>query len=479
MPDTKFLYEVNPDARGKASPKKIGDAFKIAPVHSEKRVGPPPSSVAGAPLELIFSFDTTGSMYSCLDEVRKNLEKMISRILTDIPNIRIAVFAQGDYCDESSTYVTQFLDFTTDKSKLVKFVKEVKGSGGGDYEECYELVLQQARTELSWTSGSQRALVMIGDAIPHSVADYKQIMRDFSFVKKAVDWRKEADLLVGIGCRVYSVQCDPGHKESNEFWQGLAFKTYGHYLTLNNFSNVFDFIMAIAYKEQGADELEAYRQEVTNRPGGSGMNADLHALFDSLAGNDGDDDGSAGAAASVSAAPGPSGKKRPASSTTSASGAKKLKTAAKSVAVKRKSTSAVSTSAAKKSRVEAKKSSTTKTPAKKSSLKVSTKRAPAKKTLAKKAPAKKTPAKKTPAKKTPAKKTPAKKTPAKKTPAKKTPAKKTPAKKTPAKKAPAKKTPAKKALAKKALAKKAPAKKAPAKKAPAKKAPAKKAATKK
>ena len=64
------------------------------------------------------------------------------------------MFAQGDYCDKDSTYVTKFLDFTTDKAKLVKFVKDVKGTGGGDFEECYELVLQQARQKLSWAPGT-------------------------------------------------------------------------------------------------------------------------------------------------------------------------------------------------------------------------------------------------------------------------------------------------------------------------------------
>lgn len=41
-------------------------------------------------------------------------------------------------------------------------------------------------------------MVMIGDAIPHTVADYKNIMRSYTFVKEAVDWRKEADELVGM-----------------------------------------------------------------------------------------------------------------------------------------------------------------------------------------------------------------------------------------------------------------------------------------
>ncbi|KAF6025327.1 hypothetical protein EB796_016362 [Bugula neritina] len=67
MPDTKFLYEVKPGARGATSPKKR----KV--VLNEKRCAAPPPTVPGSPIDLVFSFDTTGSMYSCLDEVRKNL----------------------------------------------------------------------------------------------------------------------------------------------------------------------------------------------------------------------------------------------------------------------------------------------------------------------------------------------------------------------------------------------------------------------
>ncbi|KAF6031341.1 hypothetical protein EB796_010353 [Bugula neritina] len=341
MPDTKFLYEVKPGARGATSPKKR----KV--VLNEKRCAAPPPTVPGSPIDLVFSFDTTGSMYSCLDEVRKNLTTMIERILKDIPNIRIAVFAHGDYCDKDSTYVTKFIDFTQDTKKLVSFVKNVKGTGGGDFEECYELVLQQARTDLSWTPGSQRAMVMIGDAIPHTVSDYKQIMSNYKFVKSVVDWRKESDELIGIGCRVYAVQCSPGGYQENEcakFWQGLAFKTYGHHLELSNFSNVFDFIMAIAYKEQGAEQFEAYRQEVIKRtPGGEGMNADLHALFNSLAGDDDDDDGAAGAVAGPSTATDlfaaavpvtPAGSKRKAAPATSTA-SKKVKLAAKKTPAKK------------------------------------------------------------------------------------------------------------------------------------------------
>jgi hypothetical protein len=71
--------------------------------------------------------------------------------------------------------------------------------GGGDWEECYELVLHEARTKLSWTPGTQRSLVMIGDAIPHSTSYPMNTLK--------LDWKKEAKQLYDdLGVKIYSVQ---------------------------------------------------------------------------------------------------------------------------------------------------------------------------------------------------------------------------------------------------------------------------------
>lgn len=72
-------------------------------------------------------------------------------------------------------------------------------TGGGDWEECYELVLYEARTKLSWTPGTQRSLVMIGDAIPHPPS--------YSMNTLKLDWKKEAKQLYdSLGVKIYSVQ---------------------------------------------------------------------------------------------------------------------------------------------------------------------------------------------------------------------------------------------------------------------------------
>jgi hypothetical protein len=67
---------------------------------------------SGNDIEICFCFDTTISMFSCLEEVRAKLLGTITRLLEDIPGIRIAVIAQGDY--DTKPYVIKNIDFSSD-----------------------------------------------------------------------------------------------------------------------------------------------------------------------------------------------------------------------------------------------------------------------------------------------------------------------------------------------------------------------------
>ncbi len=79
-------------------------------------------------MEVMFSFDTTGSMSGCIAEVKTRVEETIRRLFADIPGLRIAVMAHGDYCD-ASNYVTKYVDFTNDVNGLTNFVQKVRTQG--------------------------------------------------------------------------------------------------------------------------------------------------------------------------------------------------------------------------------------------------------------------------------------------------------------------------------------------------------------
>ena len=117
---------------------------------------------------------------------------------------------------------------------------------------------------------------MIGDASPHPPSYHLNTLK--------IDWRQEAKKLYNeMGVRIYSVQC-LNYGGSNTFYRQLAELTCGWHLKLDQFASIVDFLTAICYREQGVEQLEAFETEVKSRSKGSGMNRNLHALFDTLAG---------------------------------------------------------------------------------------------------------------------------------------------------------------------------------------------------
>lgn len=223
--------------------------------------------------DICFSFDTTGSMAPCLSEVRRNLQNIIPRLFRDIPNLRISLVAHGDYCDMNRTYLMKSVDFTDDQKALTEFVNTTGSTGGGDYPEAYEYVLNKVQ-EFNWQSRDTRCLVMIGDAYPHTAQQSPYHL----------NWHEEVTKLDKMGVNIYSVQClNSGNRLSYDFYKTMAQKTNGYHLLLEQFSHVTNMILAVAYKQADPGALAAYQEEVAGDRLG-GMDLNMRRMFDRLMG---------------------------------------------------------------------------------------------------------------------------------------------------------------------------------------------------
>lgn len=218
-------------------------------------------------VEVVFSFDTTGSMYPCLTQVRRKIKNTVTRLMGEIPGIQIGIIAHGDYCDEGSTYIIQMLDLSNDANAICDFVENVGQTGGGDAPECYELVLREAQS-LSWTSNHSKALVLIGDDIPHPPA----------YTPQKINWRTEVDKLADMGIPVYGVQA-LNRSHATSFYTELAHKSGGFHLSLDQFSHITDMFLAICYKQTSDLKLQAYEQEVVNQ---ARMSRSLNKMFNAM-----------------------------------------------------------------------------------------------------------------------------------------------------------------------------------------------------
>ncbi|RUS82694.1 hypothetical protein EGW08_009531, partial [Elysia chlorotica] len=225
-----------------------------------------------APMDVVFSFDTTGSMSQVLDEVKCRLNDLIQRLQADIPQLKVGIIAHGDYCDKDHFYDIRTLDLTNNLPDVVSFVSETTGTGGGDIPECYELSLRHAR-DMSWREGSRRVFVVIGDAYPHQ-PDYAQ-----NTLK--IDWQEELSSLVKKSVTVYGVQYgeDP---ESVSFFQRITGQSGGQHLRLQNMGDICHVIMAICYRENDPNQLQNYEAEIRANNADTALKSGLENVFDKL-----------------------------------------------------------------------------------------------------------------------------------------------------------------------------------------------------
>lgn len=237
VPDTSFTCKVGRSKPPIAKPTKK----KVLAKSTEE-------------IDVVISFDTTGSMYPCLSQTRREISNMITSLFNDIPNIRIGIIAHGDYCDAHDPYTIIMMDLTDDKKTLVNFVEGVKPTYGGDFPECYELVLREARG-FSWRAGKSKVLVMVGDATPHE--------KSYPGNTDNIDWRNELGLLAEASIQVYAVHALAEYRQcSKKFYQTVADKTGGFYLVLNQFAYMVNMIKAICYKQQGDSYLEQFEAKL-------------------------------------------------------------------------------------------------------------------------------------------------------------------------------------------------------------------------
>jgi hypothetical protein len=226
--------------------------------------------------EIVFSFDTTGSMYPCLTQVRRGVGDMIHTLFATLPRLRIGIVAHGDYCDGPAA--VQICNLTDNQDRLIQFVNKVPPTGGGDAPECYEEVLHIAR-DFDWTSDDRKSLVLIGDDVPHT----KGYRRQDNDKPVLLDWKNEAKLLVDMGIKIYPVQA-LGRRHNSFFYEDLARCSGTPKLELAQFSDLADIMEGICYHQGG--QLDAFEQSLKTQVsrGERRVSASVFQTLDRLAG---------------------------------------------------------------------------------------------------------------------------------------------------------------------------------------------------
>lgn len=204
-------------------------------------------------VDIVFSFDTTGSMYPCLDQVKHNLRHIFPVLFADIPDLRIGLIAHGDYCDYESPYHIVTHPLTSQPDELSHFVRhDAKKTYGGDSDECYEEVFHVA-AGMNWRPEALKAFVLIADANPHEPSYNVRRHIPSWPTKYARDWRETVEALRGQGVEIVSVKCLRG---SDEWYKSIAQTA----IRLAQFADVPQVLKALTYHRESEESLVAYEE---------------------------------------------------------------------------------------------------------------------------------------------------------------------------------------------------------------------------
>lgn len=210
---------------------------------------------------IVFSFDTTGSMNPCIQQVRQQLRDVVEMLRQDKVDVKIGLIAHGDYCDGDNAI--KVLDLTDDLEKIMTFINTTPNTGGGDAPECYELALNRARS-MSWPKEGG-SLVLIGDDEPHGV--------NYPGNTDHLNWKEEVKALKAANVNVFPMQCLFSEHRTlvNKFWEEVSGLSETPLLILENFKESGDVLGAVAYATAGSETYENYASKSLYDTGSANM----------------------------------------------------------------------------------------------------------------------------------------------------------------------------------------------------------------
>jgi len=131
--------------------------------------------------DVLFVFDTTGSMGGAIDEAQSDIQEAMSQIATAVPDPQFGLVEVSDYDEvtnpgefeygigEGHSAWTLHVPITANQSQVSEALLKLSADGGGDSPEAYGRALFEGATNpaIGWRAGSRGVIVLIADDVPH------------------------------------------------------------------------------------------------------------------------------------------------------------------------------------------------------------------------------------------------------------------------------------------------------------------------
>lgn len=148
-------------------------------------------------LDIVITFDSTGSMQGEIDQVKNQIERMGSVLYQLVPKTRISICT---YRDESDLYVVKGLPLTDNLGEVVDYLANIQVGGGGDEPEAVNHGLRWSIEKNRFRRRARKIIMIFGDAPPHASRMDECLLLASRFRKKqggnvsTVTCRKDSEL---------------------------------------------------------------------------------------------------------------------------------------------------------------------------------------------------------------------------------------------------------------------------------------------
>ena len=209
-------------------------------------------------LDVYLAFDTTGSMSPYIEVVRDNIATVTDALLEN--GQRISMNGIGDHCDGEN--LLQMYKLSADPAEVKCALESTVMTSGGDEPEAYEcLALALAQRIPTESAGRKRAVVLVGDSIPHGMQDGScELNVDYKRAFAAMKTVCDGFYLVGCNQKMYTAQrtlIDSDKPEREQF------------IPLGSMLDILpNLLVALAKKTESAKAFADYLKQLTANDAG-------------------------------------------------------------------------------------------------------------------------------------------------------------------------------------------------------------------
>ncbi|MDP3699185.1 MAG: hypothetical protein Q8R47_06395 [Nanoarchaeota archaeon] len=233
---------------GNSQPKVLGTA------ETKALPGRTAEALKSSGLDTYVAFDTTGSMDSYISVVKNNIEEVTNKLLDGSFDLRLSMNGIGDHCDGRNWI--QMYELSSNPAEVQGSIEDIVMTSGGDEPEAYEcFALQMAQRIPKDSAGRKRAIVLIGDSVPHGMIDGSCVKGvDYQDAFKAMKTVCDGFYLVGCNEQMYAQQRKLIEKNSSK----------EKFIPLGDMVDVLPaLLIALAKKSQSEKALNEYLTQLS------------------------------------------------------------------------------------------------------------------------------------------------------------------------------------------------------------------------